>query len=116
VFLRPGGSLVIGELGKLNCWAVFRRIRAWFGSELWSTARFRSALELRRLVEAAGLRLEATHGCVYYAPSAFVAEFLSPFGSFLSNMGQFGAAFIAVKALKQWKAATCGLAAFGVGR
>lgn len=99
--LRPGGSLVIGELGKFSCWAVFRRIRAVFGSKMWHSARFRSVGDLRRLVEAAGLRLEAIQACVYYPPSAFLAEFLSPFDSFLSRIGQFGAAFIALKAIKQ---------------
>ena len=29
--LRPGGRLVIGELGKWNLWATFRRIRGWLG-------------------------------------------------------------------------------------
>ena len=33
--LRPGGRLVIGELGKWSTWAVGRRIRAWLGSRLW---------------------------------------------------------------------------------
>ena len=33
--LRPGGILVIGELGKWSLWAAARRVRAWFGSPLW---------------------------------------------------------------------------------
>ena len=99
--LRPGGSLIIGELGKFSCWAVSRRIRAMFGSKMWRTARFRSVQDLRRLVEGVGLRLVASQPCVYYPPSAFLAEFLSPFDSFLPRFGQFGAAFIAAKAMKQ---------------
>jgi len=34
--LRPGGILAIGELGKWSLWAAARRVRAWFGSQLWS--------------------------------------------------------------------------------
>lgn len=30
--LRPGGSFVIGELGRYSTWAVFRRVRGWLGS------------------------------------------------------------------------------------
>src|SRR3974377_294729 len=30
--LRPGGRLIIGELGKWSAWAAGRRIRAWLGS------------------------------------------------------------------------------------
>ncbi len=30
--LRPGGSFVIGELGRYSMWAVFRRVRGWLGS------------------------------------------------------------------------------------
>jgi SAM-dependent methyltransferase len=98
--LRPGGSLVIGELGKYSCWAVFRRIRALLGSKPWSTARFWSMGELQQLVETSGLGVYAGHSCVYYPPFAFLAKLLSPFDSFLSHAGQYGAAFIAVRAVK----------------
>ena len=47
--LRPGGRLVIGELGKWSTWAAGRRIRAWLGSRLWRRGRFRTANELRGL-------------------------------------------------------------------
>lgn len=30
--LRPGGRLVIGELGRWNTWAARRRVRGWLGS------------------------------------------------------------------------------------
>jgi len=30
--LRPGGRLIIGELGRWSSWAASRRIRAWFGA------------------------------------------------------------------------------------
>jgi ubiquinone biosynthesis O-methyltransferase len=53
--LRPGGRLVIGELGRWSSWAAARRIRAWRGSALWQRAAFRSQSELRRLAERAAL-------------------------------------------------------------
>jgi ubiquinone/menaquinone biosynthesis C-methylase UbiE len=37
--LRPGGRLVIGELGKRSTWAAGRRIRARLGSRLWRRGR-----------------------------------------------------------------------------
>ncbi len=60
--LRPGGSLVIGELGRYSSWAAARRIRGWLGSRTWSRARFWGVEELRRSIEAAGLQLESTPG------------------------------------------------------
>jgi ubiquinone/menaquinone biosynthesis C-methylase UbiE len=53
--LRPGGRLVIGELGRWSTWAAARRIRAWLGSPLWRRGRFRTANELRGFAEQAGL-------------------------------------------------------------
>ncbi|MGJ0532827.1 class I SAM-dependent methyltransferase [Methylocystis sp.] len=54
--LRPGGRLVIGELGRWSLWAAYRRFRAWFGHPTWRAARFRSETELRHLLEAGGGR------------------------------------------------------------
>ena len=47
--LKPGGRLVMGDLGKWNLWAASRRLRGWFGARMWDAARFRSASELRDL-------------------------------------------------------------------
>ena len=99
--LRPGGSLVVGELGRYSTWAVSRRIRGWLGSRTWRGARFWTVRELRRAMEAAGLKFDSAGGCVYYPPVKPLAEALSPFESILSPLGQFGAAFIVVKATKR---------------
>jgi len=99
--LRPGGSLVIAELGKYSAWAVSRRVRGWLGSRTWSGARFWTVRELRRAMEAAGLRFDSAEGCVYYPPVALLAEALSPFDRGLSRLGRYGAAFIVVKATKR---------------
>jgi SAM-dependent methyltransferase len=37
--LRPGGVLVLGELGKWSAWAAWRRLRAAAGSKTWRGAR-----------------------------------------------------------------------------
>jgi ubiquinone/menaquinone biosynthesis C-methylase UbiE len=37
--LRPGGRLVIGELGQWSTWAAERRLRGWLGHPVWHRAR-----------------------------------------------------------------------------
>jgi 2-polyprenyl-3-methyl-5-hydroxy-6-metoxy-1,4-benzoquinol methylase len=99
--LRPGGRLVIGELHKWSSWAVARRLRAWFGSALWRRGRFRTAGELRRLAENAGLAVEAVRGAVYYPRMAAAARLLAPYDARIAKAGLFGAAFIAMAAVKR---------------
>ena len=48
--LKPGGRLIIGELGCWSFWAALRRIHGWFGDPTWRVAMFRTALELHRLL------------------------------------------------------------------
>jgi ubiquinone biosynthesis O-methyltransferase len=98
--LRPGGRLVIGELGRWSTWAAGRRIRAWLGSPLWRLGRFRTATELRRLAEGAGLDVESVRGAIYFPRWAPAARLLSPFESALSRSTTVGAAFIALRAAK----------------
>jgi SAM-dependent methyltransferase len=106
--LRPGGRLVIGELGKWSTWAAARRIRAWLGSRLWRSARFRTARELRALAAEAGLATEALRGAVYYPRSALAARLLAPCDRALGRLTTFGAAFLALSAIKCAGARTCG--------
>lgn len=98
--LRPGGRLVIGELGRWSSWAAERRIRAWRGSELWRSTRFRTAHELRRLAEGAGLAVTATRGAVFYPRRAAAARLFAPFEARLGRLTTFGAAFITLSAVK----------------
>ena len=60
--LRPGGRLVLGELGRWSCWAALRRVRGWLGSTTWQKARFRTPGELRALVQQAGLSVTSGTG------------------------------------------------------
>jgi ubiquinone/menaquinone biosynthesis C-methylase UbiE len=98
--LRPGGRLVIGELGKRSTWAVARRLRAWLGSLLWRRARFRTANELRQLAAQAGLIVNAVRGAVYYPRWRLAARLVSPVDPALGRLTTVGAAFVAVSASK----------------
>lgn len=98
--LKPGGRLVIGELGRLSLWAMHRRVRGWLGSETWRAARFRTASELRSLVQAAGLMVVEVRGAIHYPPFAMAAEVVSPVDLWLGRRTTFGSAFIVISATK----------------
>lgn len=98
--LRPGGRLVIGELGKWSTWAAVRRMRAWRGDELWSRARFRRVRDLRRLVEGAGLTVDRVRGAIYFPRSSIAARLLGRWDDVPARLTTFGAAFLAVRAKK----------------
>ena len=98
--LRPGGALVLGELGRYSLWTLSRKVRGWLGSRMWRHARFWNVRELRRVIEAVGLQFVCAQACVYYPPAPFVADFLGPMDRAFSHLGQFGAAFVALKARK----------------
>ena len=96
--VRPGGRVVIGELGVWSLWAAIRRIRGWFGSATWRAAHFRAANELRSLATQAGLTVATVRGAVYYPPIGTLARALAPVDPWLGRLTSFGAAFIAVAA------------------
>jgi SAM-dependent methyltransferase len=98
--LKPGGRLVIGELGRWSLWAAHRRIRGWFGHPTWRAAMFRTAAEFRELASAAGLNVVETRGAVHYPPCGAAAQLLAPVDLWLGRRTTFGAAFIAVSATK----------------
>lgn len=98
--LRPGGRLVLGELGRWSSWAVLRRVRVWLGSTTWRKARFHTPGELRALVQQAGLPVTAVRGAVYYPPTDLLARLLAPADPWLGRVTPIGAAFIALGAVK----------------
>jgi ubiquinone/menaquinone biosynthesis C-methylase UbiE len=98
--LKPGGHLVIGELGRWSTWAAERRVRAWLGSRLWQRGFFRTPGDLRELARSAGLRPLSVEGAVYYPRSAWAARHLEPFDRRLSRLTTVGAAFLVLKANK----------------
>lgn len=98
--LRPGGRMVIGELGRYSVWAVKRRMSARFGSSIWHSAVFRSAGELKHLVGRAKLDVTAVRGAIFYPPCGACARWLAPIDAWLGRRTLIGAAFIAVSAIK----------------
>jgi ubiquinone/menaquinone biosynthesis C-methylase UbiE len=99
--LRPGGVLLIGDLGKWSFWAARRRVRGWLGALLWRGARFRTAGELRALARGAGLEVAATEGAIFYPPSQALARRMARWDPALGRCTTFGAAFIAIAARKR---------------
>ncbi len=98
--LKPGGLLVIGELGRWSLWAARRRMRGWLGNPTWRAATFRTAAELRALIETAGLKVIELRGAAYYPPCGVAAQLLAPVDPWLGRMTTLGAAFITVSAEK----------------
>ena len=98
--LRPGGCLVIGDLGKWSLWAARRRVRGWFGAKMWRTAKFRTAKEMAGPTEAAGLTTGSVKGAIFYPPSTMLARLIAPFDSTLGEITTLGAAFVAIHATK----------------
>jgi len=105
--LRPGGRLVLGELGRWSVWAAIRRLRGWLGAATWKAARFRTADELRALAEAAGLRVAAIRGVVFFPPVGICARLMAPVDPWLGRHTTLGAAFIALAAAKKRDPAEC---------
>jgi hypothetical protein len=98
--LKPGGRVVIGELGRWSLWAAHRRIRGWFGHPTWRAATFRTAAELRGLARAAGLDVVEMRGAVHYPPCGVAARLLAPIDPWLGRQTTLGSAFIAMSATK----------------
>ncbi len=101
--LRPGGHLVIGELGKWSSWAAERRIRGWLGSSPWRQARFRTGHELRGLAGEARLVMNSLTGAIYYPRCGLAARLLGPYDPKFSRLTTVGAAFLALAAAKPSK-------------
>jgi ubiquinone biosynthesis O-methyltransferase len=98
--LRPGGRLILGELGRYSTWAARRRISGWLGSRVWRAATFRSAGDLEQIAINAKLKIAAVRGAIYYPPYSLCARWLAPFDRHLAAMTTLGAAFIALAATK----------------
>ncbi len=98
--LRPGGRLVIGELGRWSVWAATRRLRGWLGSETWTRAQFRRVYELRTLATQAGFSVSTIRGAVFYPPAGWAAALCAPFDNWLGGRMTFGAAFLVLAATK----------------
>jgi SAM-dependent methyltransferase len=98
--LRPGGRVIIGELGRWSSWAALRRIRGWLGSPTWRDTRFWTSAGLRRLASGAGLSPGHVRGAVFYPPLGLVAAALASLDPVLGRGTTIGAAFLAMSATK----------------
>jgi len=99
--LKPGGRLIIADLGKWNFWAARRRIRAWLGAPLWRAATFRTASQLRALAPPEKLQIEHVSGAIFFPPYLPLARLLAPWDPILGERTTLGAAFIAVQLRKK---------------
>ena len=98
--LRPGGRLVIGDLGKWSYWALRRRMRGWFGANLWRDAQFRTAGELATVIRGAGLTIGKVRGAIFFPPWTGLARLMASFDLLLGRATTLGAAFVAIQATK----------------
>ncbi len=99
--LKPGGRLIIGDLGKWSFWAARRRVRGWLGSKMWRGATFRTATQLRQLVQSAQLRVEHVSGAIFFPPWLPLARLLAPRDAALGERTTLGAAFVVVQSCKE---------------
>jgi SAM-dependent methyltransferase len=98
--LRPGGRLVIGDLGKWSIWAARRRIRSWLGAKMWQSARFRTANDLAAMTKDAGLAADGVVGAIFFPPWTTLARVMAPIDPSLGRITTLGAAFVAIGATK----------------
>lgn len=96
--LKPGGRLILGELGRWNLWAAQRRVKGWLGSDLWRAAHFRSRDDLIDLAVQVGLRDAAVTGAVFYPPLGIAARLTAPVDHKIGTVTTIGAAFLVLTA------------------
>ncbi len=99
--LRPGGVLVIGDLGRWSPWTAWRRLRAWAGDATWGGAQFWTVRELRALLRTAGLEPGRARAAVFYPPLGLAARLMAPLDEALGRRTTLGAAFVAVGGRKE---------------
>jgi len=98
--LKPGGRLILGELGRWNLWAAQRRVKGWLGADLWRTAHFRSRTDLLALATEAGLKDATVNGAVFYPPLGLAAKAMAPMDPWIGRRTSVGAAFLVLSATK----------------
>jgi ubiquinone/menaquinone biosynthesis C-methylase UbiE len=94
--LRPGGRLLIGELGRWSLWAARRRVSGWLGSHTWRSATFRTVRALKVLVTGTGLSVTAVRGAIYYPPFTPMASMLAHYDAWIGERMTAGAAFLVI--------------------
>jgi 2-polyprenyl-3-methyl-5-hydroxy-6-metoxy-1,4-benzoquinol methylase len=98
--LKPGGRMIVGELGRRSLWAAWRRFRGWLGHPTWSSARFFTEADLRDLVRESGLVVQAIKAAIFYPPLGVAATVLAPLDPWFGEHLVSGGAFLALVATK----------------
>jgi len=98
--LKPGGRLVLGELGRWNSWAMLRRLKRWLGSPVWQEARFRSRGDLLAIADGAGLQDVSVAGAVFYPPLGVAARLMAPLDATIGRWISGGAAFLVLTGVR----------------
>lgn len=104
--MKPGGRVVIGDLGAHSIWNAIRRLKGLLGNRNWRDAHFFTRGELFALLRQAGLKPEAARGAIFYPPSAFAAAAMAGLDPVLGRLTTIGAAFIAAAGIKPQKPLT----------
>lgn len=98
--LKPGGRLILGELGRRSLWAAWRRFRGRLGHPTWQSARFFTEADLRELVRRSGLVVQAIQAAIFYPPLGWAATALAPVDSWFGKRFVGGGAFVVLVATK----------------
>ncbi|MEY8829756.1 class I SAM-dependent methyltransferase [Sedimentitalea sp. XS_ASV28] len=98
--LRGGGRFVLGELGRWNAWAALRRVKAWLGSPVWRSARFRNRSQLISLARATGFTDANVTGAIFYPPFGVTARLMASIDANIGRWTSAGAAFLVLTATK----------------
>ena len=98
--LKPGGRLILGELGRWNLWAAQRRVKGWLGSKLWRAAHFRSRGDLLALANEAGLKNATVTGAIFYPPVGLATRLIAPIDHKIGTFTTIGAAFFVLTATR----------------
>jgi SAM-dependent methyltransferase len=75
---RPGGRVVLAELGRYSLWAAWRRAKGRRGSDTWKDAHFFTPGELAALLWRAGAANVRTRTAAYLPPALPVGCKLAP--------------------------------------
>jgi len=98
--LKPGGRLVLGELGRRSLWAAWRRFRGRLGHLTWRSARFFTEADLREFAKASGLTVQTIRAAIFYPPVGWMATALAPVDLWLGKRFVSGGAFLVLVATK----------------
>lgn len=92
---RPGGRVVLAELGRVSLWTAVRRVKGRRGSEPWRHARFYAPRELAELLSRAGARDVRTASAAYLPPRApgWLISRAERYERRAARLGRVGAAF-----------------------